>query len=825
MKKNFFKQLACVLSLAMVVTTAAPAGNTAAAASTKLTLNKTSKVLYLDKNASAKAVGNTFNFDVKGVTDSKCTWTSSNKSIATVDKNGKVTPKAVGSATITVKYGKKSAKAKVTVRANADKITIKNAPKTKKVAAGAVFDFDRTITYKGKKATSKTYWEVVDDATNPAGATVEQSTGKVTTTKVGKYTITAHAYQNSTEKAAKRWTASSEAITIEAVPAVKSVAQESLNKVEITFGVDVKDVVKAGDLTITDSYGTNQVVKSLTFSTDGKVATAETYLNLADKMTYTVAYGDTKQEFVASVGDVASMVVTGRTVQYSTPTTMDIRLLDANGIDVTTADKIKDNVTFDYDTAKAWIEYNTTDNAYKINVYNIGATADVKATYHTYTYSDKGTEVVFESPVAKFNAVEELKDTGVFSAYTVVKTGTTPDWSKVNHNIAAESSDMQFVVKGTRSDGTDFQEGDLKFESTNTDILIVDATNGNLYPVKEGTAYIKVTYGSTVQTFAVTVGSPSKATSIVADKTSVIASNGLDTDKVTVKLTVKDQYGNDITSGVPTYELLNSTASNTDPTVTAEDGGKVTFNTTKWDKTASTGTKAGTYKYKLMLQDKSVVVTVTVREPGKPASKRIFLSQSTVDAKITAGTEQERTDKNVCVEVYNVDNSGVKVSKVDLSSEGIKVTNPDGKEAGTVTDAGMYIDDKKGFNPIQVKADQSWVQAKAGTYRVTASGITTTFQVVNTQTMPSYTVQSVTSTASNVLHAVNECFKFRIGATTVTAGAVEFSAPNGSVDNKGEAQRSNVSVYIKSAVVNEVIDHQTVQHIINIGRSIVINKN
>ena len=50
-------------------------------------------------------------------------WTTSNKNIATVDKDGKVTAVAVGEATITAKAGSKTATCTVTVKAAAVAVT------------------------------------------------------------------------------------------------------------------------------------------------------------------------------------------------------------------------------------------------------------------------------------------------------------------------------------------------------------------------------------------------------------------------------------------------------------------------------------------------------------------------------------------------------------------------------------------------------------------------------------------------------------------------------------------------------------------------------
>ncbi len=102
--KSFFKKLAFVMALAMVVSMVAPAGS-ALAAETGVSLQGTKTIVEtweLDK------VGATVDFSFQGAPkDWKTTfaWTSSNKDVATVDKAGVVTAVAAGTATITITAG------------------------------------------------------------------------------------------------------------------------------------------------------------------------------------------------------------------------------------------------------------------------------------------------------------------------------------------------------------------------------------------------------------------------------------------------------------------------------------------------------------------------------------------------------------------------------------------------------------------------------------------------------------------------------------------------------------------------------------------------
>ena len=86
---------------------------------TSVALNKTTLTLDTGKTLNLKATVYPSN-----AANKKCTWRSSNTSVATVDGNGKVTAKASGTATITVKTSNgKTATCKVTVNLPTPQIT------------------------------------------------------------------------------------------------------------------------------------------------------------------------------------------------------------------------------------------------------------------------------------------------------------------------------------------------------------------------------------------------------------------------------------------------------------------------------------------------------------------------------------------------------------------------------------------------------------------------------------------------------------------------------------------------------------------------------
>ena len=117
----------------------------------------------------------------KNATD-KVTWSSSNKKVATVDKNGVVTAVKKGTVTITAKTsGGKKATCKVTVKVPATKVKLNKTKAT--VAKG------RTLTLKATMTPSSSTDKLTWTSSNKKVATVDKN-GKVKALKKGTATIT-----------------------------------------------------------------------------------------------------------------------------------------------------------------------------------------------------------------------------------------------------------------------------------------------------------------------------------------------------------------------------------------------------------------------------------------------------------------------------------------------------------------------------------------------------------------------------------------------------------------------------------------------------------
>lgn len=124
MKNIIKKSITTIIIFAMALTLAMPV--TAQAAKKKAPkISKTKVTMTITKKKTKPAV----QLKVKNVSAKNVKWTTSNKKVATVSKNGKVVAKKKGNAVITVKVkGSKTLRCKVTVKDNRKPVTKKPNP-------------------------------------------------------------------------------------------------------------------------------------------------------------------------------------------------------------------------------------------------------------------------------------------------------------------------------------------------------------------------------------------------------------------------------------------------------------------------------------------------------------------------------------------------------------------------------------------------------------------------------------------------------------------------------------------------------------------------
>lgn len=216
----------------------------------KITLNKTSLSLVKGKSSTLKVTVAPTNAKLKDVT-----YSTSDKKIATVDKNGKITAVKVGKATITVtaKDGSgKSAKCQVTVKP----VLVSKVTLDKQTAA---IKIGGTVTLKATVTPSNAANKAVKFTTSDSTVATVDSNGKVTAKKVGKATITATAKDGS-NKSAKC------VVTVNPI----LVSKVSFGTVEKTLKRGEEFTLKA---TVAPSNATNKKIKYI--SSDDSIATVD----------------------------------------------------------------------------------------------------------------------------------------------------------------------------------------------------------------------------------------------------------------------------------------------------------------------------------------------------------------------------------------------------------------------------------------------------------------------------------------------------------------------------------------------------------------------
>lgn len=188
-KKLFRPFFVIVLALAITLTSVPCSWTQVTAA-----VSKSQPVEFKSATYRQMCVGQTYDFDLVGKpSGAECTWSSSEKAVATVGKTGLVKAKSIGTTTITCKVTQKDkAIAELTAEVYvvesstnpASKVTIDN--KIASMAPGETYDFNES--YESKDVSDYVNWT----SSNTAVATVDKD-GVVTAKADGTVKITAKA--------------------------------------------------------------------------------------------------------------------------------------------------------------------------------------------------------------------------------------------------------------------------------------------------------------------------------------------------------------------------------------------------------------------------------------------------------------------------------------------------------------------------------------------------------------------------------------------------------------------------------------------------------
>lgn len=845
--KNFFKKLAFVLALAMVVTAVAPAASASAAKAP--VLNTTSKKLYLEKDVATGKYTNTFTLKVWNKGDYRVTFTSKNPEVATVSKwYGTVKAVAPGEATIVATVSNKSTgkvvktlTSKVWVKRNAVEVGVSTASAAKLDNALNVGDKVKLNVFR-KDLNGKTAWQQADKtivtdytvwtSSNTSVATVDKW-GTVKAVAPGTAKITVRTAQTEAPAVAT-------ANVVELNVTVKSngitnINQTTSNTIEVTFGSEMDTVVNKDTLAITPASSTYQtpIVKSVTFDETKTVATVETFNNFEDGIVYTLSVKDNADitgEFKASIGKVASIEITGPSTVVVTGDASEIKydLKDANGVKVDAGTNSRVEFEIVEGDQNGYLAGNT------VSVFEAGKKVVIKATYYTGEFTTEGNEITLTSNSFVVTGVNKTDATLVKTQATITnKDYSDIDWKNftANNKLALGDNDYKIVLNVTDSNKGEYTvASNFTFESLDSTKVEVDK-DGNLYPIATGTAYVKVTVNEIEKSFLVKVEVVAKrvATTFTLDKYTATVSNAAAAkDNVIFTATVKDQYGVEMEN-----EAITITP-NTNSPVDAQGRLALVAGTNNKLEFTSAGADNTTYSYKLTVGNISRNVSIAARTPGKEVAKKFVVSNNSVDLAVNA---ESANGTNVTFALYSVDANGLKVAKLEAGNDyTIAISNPKlvAVTSAAISDAKDYV------LPVVVSAGTITKNAQLtekGTYVVTVKDadqkvITkSSFVVTDTQVKPVVTQEETTvkvGTDKNLLDAIKAAFT----VTTKNDGTInndsivnpKFTVVSGTVtDATTTLATGTYKIVVKTVDVNENFGSNVFTHkSVNVSKTITI---
>lgn len=827
MKKNFFKKLAFVLAMAMVVTTLSPMANASAAAKPALAKRYTNvyegtgytytmknvKKGYTVKWAVSGAGAKYVNLSKKS-TKATGTTVSTKLTIATNAAMAAKNAKVAVTATVYDAKGKRviGQKNTVTLKVNAKALSIKAAAGVDAagLAVDTAYKFNRVIT--PANATSVTYWTV----TNKDGSATDKATidakGNFKATAEGEYTIKAEA-KNAKNGVVK----ASATLDVTVGKALLSAKQAASNKVELVFNTNMKDVLKTTDLTMyaNDSIQSSVAVNELAFSEDGKTVTAETFADFKDGQSYTVVYNKVAKTFDASIGSVASIELSKMQVEAGVDTDITAVFKNAAGVDISST-VASGGYTIEVETTDGYYSLNA--GTLSLNILEKGKTAKVTVTLLATEWDEygKGTnelkkEFTVTAVEKSLVTTKDVKFTLTSGAYSDV------DWSKeLNSKLSKDDRTMNLWINSKKaSDNTvlnndDGSLGTLTYKSSNNNVVIV---NGNqITPVGEGKAYIIVEKDATSDSakihweFAVTVHEAAKATTVTAEKDTMTVSN-VEND-ATNKFTVKDQLGREVEITSFTIELVSVPNNGAMAVALQAPSTNVAVFSTN-------GAVPGTYRARVTavtaIGDLTRLITIVVQQPDASAveSFDLVLSTDKVDSLVTSATTAA-----IDVTATITQKFGGVVSQTGLAPNSTKVTKSGSNDVIT-TSSTIEVVGKSGSTFTKTLS--------AGTYKVEAEyrgkKFVKYFTVVDTQpsTSAKVTTKTITWNTSDV-QTLNDAITVKYGDTPVSITG--YTARTGMT-----VTNATKTVYIESVTIRVTLGGNTLNLEVPVNDSFSIKAN
>ena len=348
------------------------------------------------------------------------------------------------------------------------------------------------------------------------------------------------------------------------------VTQVTAKSIKLTFDKDASEDITPADIVIDSVDGTRHVpVLKLDFSEDGLTADATLTVALEDQVVYNVACGDSEILLVASVGEVASVVVSTITAPVNTRTKVEFSLFNAQGIDITDSVAINSTCRVDID-GDATLESSTANNSW-ITMTEVGDTATVVVTYNNNepgfedvvgkaTVTCVDAEAVYGEPIYLNTGSTNLKSgcAKFYKSQTPVTTAVT--LAKDTDLFSDYGTLVYFCALDDNGDPIDYTN--YTVESSDPDIMSVEITGEtsgrfcsvNVAEADVGSAnlVITTTYNNkeSYYTIPVVVTEVGKLAtlSVSADRTSM--TNAIDSYYFgTLTVSAKDSNGKELDEG------------------------------------------------------------------------------------------------------------------------------------------------------------------------------------------------------------------------------------------------------------------------------------
>ena len=734
--KPTFRKGAVLLASALVISSAAPATGYVYAAKTFTYAYQTGG----EVSSISLEKGDSVDLRFIGISDYRNysrSWVSSNPEVASVDVNGVVTAKANGEAVITLRVGDGSAYTSEGVV-----ITVGEIP-TMEVTLGTSKDntFSKytlelgntvDLNFYGVVNWSSSLYSSQWLSSNESVATVS-STGVVTPVAPGTTTVTISIKNKNTGKALSVIPVE---VTVPAAEASKEFTARQTSDSAVTLTFENKEITASElEKNLSFYYYVGDVKIAYPIKVDSVkngVASLSSYVTFTDGTKYGFTYGETSAEFVASIGEVAS-------IQYSwncdgddfkayagTDTTISYKLLNAQGVDITATAMSQSDASVMFNLVKEsengdfWISDSTEG---KIFFNSENAVAQVEIEYFTGKYDQETYEPIPGPKTVATIISSKAPAYGINVAAggttTIVKNGAAAgesiDWSKASHVIALgddEKNSFRLVAKLTDTKGEtvytdtmDAEKGTFSFATTNNAVLYI-AEDGTLMTNSTGTVNVLVyftpaggTTSSVVAVLPVTVRPARAISSLSLDKNSDIISteSGNGFNETTFKVTLKDQLGDLIEGDIEITSNLKNLPNGVTatPVISAVEGadGEYTFTVTGSTENLPSGATGYAYSFTVKAGNLTKTFNVTVKKPNYDKNNNLVISGYKIE--FTGDDDLKTTDANeklATATLYLLSN-GVKAQVAELSKKESSVSNMlAGNYYYAVTKGGNNID-------------------------------------------------------------------------------------------------------------------------------------